>query len=144
MTAGEAMRFTHLVPESEHLPLPVTEVDGTGWLADLLTGRAADRLELVDPPKSLKAELRPYQMRGLSWLLFLDRLGVGALLADDMGLGKTVQVLALEALQREEAPRPPTLIVCPMSVLGELAARDRAVHAVAAGPHPSRAGAPAA
>jgi len=116
MTAGEAMRFLHVVPEGAG-ELPVTGVDGTGWLADLLTGRLVDRLALVDPPRSLKAELRPYQKRGLSWLVFLDRLGVGALLADDMGLGKTVQVLALEALQREEAKRKPTLIVCPMSVL---------------------------
>ena len=51
-------------------------------------------------------------------MAFLDRLGVGALLADDMGLGKTVQLLALEALRREAGPRPPTLIVCPLSVLG--------------------------
>jgi hypothetical protein len=117
MTAGEAMRLTRLVPASD-LPLPVTGVDGTGWLADLLTGRAAERLSLLDPPASLVARLRPYQRSGLSWLAFLDRLGVGALLADDMGLGKTVQLLALEAHLREQEHRPPTLIVCPLSVLG--------------------------
>lgn len=117
MTAGEAMRLVRLVPEGD-LPLPVTGVDGTGWLADLLTGRAVERLELLDAPASLAATLRPYQRKGLSWLAFLDGLGVGALLADDMGLGKTVQVLALEALLRERGPRPPTLVVCPLSVLG--------------------------
>ncbi len=117
MSAGEAMRLVRLVPEGD-LPLPVTGVDGTGWLADLLTGRAVERLELLDAPASLATTLRPYQRKGLSWLAFLDGLGVGALLADDMGLGKTVQVLALEALLRERGPRPPTLIVCPLSVLG--------------------------
>ncbi|MER7007570.1 SNF2-related protein [Dactylosporangium sp. NPDC000555] len=117
MTAGEAMRLTRLVPEGD-LPLPVTGVDGSGWLADLLTGRAVERLELLAEPPSLAARLRPYQRRGLSWLAFLDSLGVGALLADDMGLGKTVQVLALEAQLRGQGPRPPTLIVCPLSVLG--------------------------
>ncbi|MEV6931579.1 DEAD/DEAH box helicase, partial [Dactylosporangium sp. NPDC051485] len=117
MTAGEAMRLTRLVPDGD-LPLPVTGVDGSGWLADLLTGRAVERLELLDQPASLNATLRPYQRRGLSWLAFLDQLGVGALLADDMGLGKTIQVLALEARLREQGPRPPTLIVCPLSVLG--------------------------
>ncbi|MFF5225588.1 SNF2-related protein [Dactylosporangium sp. NPDC000521] len=117
MSAGEAMRLVRLVPEGD-LPLPVTGVDGTGWLADLLTGRAVERLELLEPPASLATTLRPYQRKGLSWLAFLDGLGVGALLADDMGLGKTVQVLALEALLRERGPRPPTLIVCPLSVLG--------------------------
>ncbi|WP_433604225.1 SNF2-related protein [Dactylosporangium sp. CA-139114] len=117
MTAGEAMRLTRLVPDAD-LPLPVTGVDGEGWLADLLTGRAPERLELLDPPPGLTAQLRPYQRRGLSWLAFLDAVGVGALLADDMGLGKTVQVLALEAHLRAQGPRPPTLIVCPLSVLG--------------------------
>jgi SNF2-related domain/SNF2 Helicase protein/Helicase conserved C-terminal domain len=117
ITAGEAIRLTRLFPETA-VPLPVTSVDGSGWLADLLTGRAGQSLELVDPPATLRARLRPYQRRGLSWLVFLDRLGVGALLADDMGLGKTVQVLALEALRRAPARRPPTLIVCPLSVLG--------------------------
>ncbi|GAA0739366.1 DEAD/DEAH box helicase family protein [Dactylosporangium roseum] len=117
MTAGEAMRLTRLVPDGD-LPLPVTGVDGSGWLADLLTGRAVERLELLEPPPSLKGDLRPYQRRGFSWLAFLDGLGVGALLADDMGLGKTIQVLALEAHLRERGPRPPTLVVCPLSVLG--------------------------
>jgi superfamily II DNA or RNA helicase len=117
MTAGEAMRLTRLFPDSD-LPLPVTAVDGAGWVADLLTGRVSGTLEPVDPPASLATELRPYQRTGLSWLAFLDRLGIGALLADDMGLGKTVQVLALEAYLREREPRPPTLIVCPLSVLG--------------------------
>jgi superfamily II DNA or RNA helicase len=117
MTAGEALRLVRLFPEQEQ-PLPVTGVDGSGWLADLLTGRLDERLTLLDPPPSLVATLRPYQRKGLSWLAFLDGLGVGALLADDMGLGKTIQLLALEALLRERGPRPPTLIVCPLSVLG--------------------------
>lgn len=117
LSAGEALRLVHHRSDAGP-PLPITQVDGTGWLADLLTGRAGERLELVDPPASLRATLRPYQRRGLSWLAFLDRLGIGALLADDMGLGKTVQVLALEAWLRERGPRPPTLVVCPLSVLG--------------------------
>ena len=117
MTAGEALRLVRLFPQREQ-PLPVTGVDGSGWLADLLAGRTDEQLALLDPPASLTATLRPYQRKGLSWLSFLDALGVGALLADDMGLGKTVQLLALEAMLRERGPRPPTLIVCPLSVLG--------------------------
>lgn len=117
MTAGEAMRLTRLFPDTD-LPLPLSTVDGQGWLADLLTGRASSTLELIDPPPSFGTELRPYQRTGLSWLAFLDALGLGALLADDMGLGKTVQVLALEAYLRARGTRPPTLIVCPLSVLG--------------------------
>jgi len=49
----------------------------------------------------------------------MSRLGLGAVLADDMGLGKTVQVLALLAHEREAGTAgAPTLLVCPMSVVG--------------------------
>ena len=113
MTAGDALRLIRLLPPEE-LPLPVTAFGGSGWLADLLGGRLGERLELLDPPPGLVGELRPYQLRGFSWLAFLDGLGVGACLADDMGLGKTVQLLAL-LLHRRSGP---TLLICPLSVLG--------------------------
>ena len=113
MTAGEALRLIRLLPPEE-LPLPVTAFGGSGWLADLLSGRLGERLELLDAPAGLHGELRPYQQRGFSWLAFLDGLGVGACLADDMGLGKTVQLLAL-LLHRGGGP---TLLICPLSVLG--------------------------
>src|SRR6478752_4945880 len=71
----------------------------------------------VATPAGFHAQLRPYQQRGLSWLAFLAELGLGACLADDMGLGKTVQLLALEAHERA-FPRPPTLLLCPMSLVG--------------------------
>ncbi|GAA3888011.1 DEAD/DEAH box helicase [Saccharothrix violaceirubra] len=100
------------------LPLPLNGVVGRGWLADLLAPDAEHRLEPVPTPPGLTATLRPYQRRGLAWLVFLDRLGLGACLADDMGLGKTVQLLALEAVNRQDGKRPPTLLVCPMSVVG--------------------------
>jgi len=60
---------------------------------------------------------------GLAWLWFLHRHGLGACLADDMGLGKTAQLLALMVAEREDGDaadgRPaPTLLVCPMSLVG--------------------------
>ncbi|HET6529178.1 MAG TPA: SNF2-related protein [Actinoplanes sp.] len=113
MTAGDALRLIRLLPPEE-LPLPVTVTGGTGWAADLLAGRLGERLELRDDPAGLTGVLRPYQRRGFSWLVFLDRLGLGACLADDMGLGKTVQLLALLL----HARRGPTLLICPLSVLG--------------------------
>jgi SNF2 family DNA or RNA helicase len=48
-------------------------------------------------------------------LSFLGELGLGAVLADDMGLGKTVQLLALMAAQPGNGP---TLLICPMSLVG--------------------------
>jgi superfamily II DNA or RNA helicase len=43
---------------------------------------------------SLRAQLRPYQVDGIKWLIAHRLNGLGALLADDMGLGKTLQTLA--------------------------------------------------
>jgi SNF2 family DNA or RNA helicase len=95
--------------------LPLTAVDADGWLGDLLSGQADRRLEPMAAPDGFGGELRPYQQRGLAWLSFLGELGLGAVLADDMGLGKTVQLLALVAA----APAgQPTLLVCPMSLVG--------------------------
>ncbi|MBR9860259.1 ATP-dependent helicase [bacterium] len=46
------------------------------------------------PDEAFKGTLRPYQLEGLSWLMFLYHNRFGGILADDMGLGKTVQTLA--------------------------------------------------
>jgi hypothetical protein len=113
MTAGNALRTIRLLPPEE-LPLPVTAASGTGWAASLLSGDLERQLSLLDPPAGLRGSLRPYQLRGFSWLAFLDGLGLGACLADDMGLGKTVQLLAL-LLHRRSGP---ALLICPLSVLG--------------------------
>jgi len=51
-------------------------------------------LELAEPHKFLKADMRNYQLSGLAWLRFLKKFGFGGILADDMGLGKTVQAIA--------------------------------------------------
>lgn len=75
--------------------------------------------EAAPPPAGLRATLRPYQARGLDWLWFCTRLGLGACLADDMGLGKTIQVLAALLRRREETPGgPPSLLVVPASLIG--------------------------
>jgi superfamily II DNA or RNA helicase len=118
MSAGQVIDLAGMPPDDDEFPLPVLDVGGTGWLADLLGGGVEATLDPVETPPGFTAELRPYQQRGLAWLSFLDRLGLGACLADDMGLGKTVQLLALEVAARVEPGRAPTLLVCPMSVVG--------------------------
>ncbi len=96
--------------------LPVLEVTADGALGDLLAGAVERRLTPLDPPPGFQGTLRPYQRRGLAWLAFLRSLGLGGVLADDMGLGKTVQLLALLAGDPTDAG--PTLLVCPMSLVG--------------------------
>lgn len=94
-------------------PAPVQDIRATGWAATLLEPGAVP--ETIPVPDGVRATLRPYQQRGLDWLAFMSRLGLGAVLADDMGLGKTLQVLTLLA---HENSATPTLLVAPMSVVG--------------------------
>lgn len=93
-------------------------VRASGWVRELLD-RLMDHavLEVLDAPAGFHGELRPYQVRGFSWLVFLRRFGLGACLADDMGLGKTVQALALIQRERECGEIRPVLLVCPTSVV---------------------------
>jgi SNF2 family DNA or RNA helicase len=69
-------------------------------LADRLRALTAGSLTELAPPDGLMAELRPYQLRGVTWLTAMCELGLGGCLADDMGLGKTVQVIALHLHRR--------------------------------------------
>ncbi len=121
-TVGEVLALaaeSRDVPGGAEAPLDVVAVRAGGWLGDLLSGAAASTLQPCDPPPTFAATLRPYQRRGLSWLMFLSSLGLGACLADDMGLGKTVQLLALESTERHNDPSiGPTLLICPMSLVG--------------------------
>ncbi len=113
MTAGEALAAGLRGPEGA---VPLAEVDADGWLGDLLSGQAERRLAAMSAPAGFAGTLRPYQERGLSWLAFLGDLGLGGILADDMGLGKTIQLLSLIAAQPPGSA--PTLLVCPMSLVG--------------------------
>lgn len=128
MTVLEAMRLAHGV-DNEDAPIPILGMKATGWVAQVFGGMQTDdaneQFDILEQPKLFQGELRPYQLKGLSWLSFLDRFGLGACLADDMGLGKTIQLIALLQHERQESPDPsvigPTLLVVPMSVLGNWA-----------------------
>ena len=56
---------------------------------------AKQQIHNVAVPRTLKATLRPYQQKGFSWMVHLNKGGFGGCLADDMGLGKTLQTLTL-------------------------------------------------
>ncbi len=72
-------------------------------------------------PSGLQATLRPYQEEGYRWLAERAKMGLGALLADDMGLGKTVQVLALLLHAAGQKGSGASLVVAPISLLGNWA-----------------------
>ena len=122
MRAGDVLVAGLRGPEED---LEVTAVAADGWLGDLLSGAGDRSLTPVTAPASFRGDLRPYQERGLAWLSFLSDLGLGGILADDMGLGKSVQTLALLDHERAAQAVPgapprtgPTLLVCPMSLVG--------------------------
>ncbi|HVN13634.1 MAG TPA: DEAD/DEAH box helicase [Kineosporiaceae bacterium] len=121
LTLAEVLGLAATLDE-ETTGLPVIGVEGEGWVAEVLSSAADERVDHVPAPPGFDGTLRPYQERGVAWLSFLDRVGLGGVLADDMGLGKTVQILALLALDRLGAPDgregAATLIVCPMSLVG--------------------------
>ncbi|QAY66595.1 DEAD/DEAH box helicase [Paenibacillus protaetiae] len=89
----------------------------TAWLSQL---QQSSEIPLIDKPEHLHGELRPYQLQGVSWLLFLRRFGLGGVLADDMGLGKTIQFITYLAYVKEQENQRhgPSLLICPTSVIG--------------------------
>ena len=110
--AAELTAQSAASPEGQPIDGDTPAIAATGWLDDLLQGLPdATLAEGVEPP-GFMATLRPYQRRGLGWLQFLHRVGLGGCLADDMGLGKTPTTLAhLAALPG------PHLVICPLSVV---------------------------
>ncbi|UYV11628.1 MAG: DEAD/DEAH box helicase [Phycisphaera sp.] len=127
MTVLEAIRMAHGSMDEEGAALPIVGIETSGWLGAVFgSSDESQSLPEVEAPPTFHGELRPYQLRGVAWMAFLERFGFGACLADDMGLGKTIQVLALLARERHlhsqgpyaQAPVPPTLAIVPMSVLG--------------------------
>ncbi len=91
-TAGQLARMIEVLSGGEHHPEP------------------------VPVPTGLRATLRGYQQRALTWLAHTTSLGFGAVLADDMGLGKTLTALAFTLHHQQHTPGP-TLVVCPASLV---------------------------
>ena len=105
----DAVTLLRLAGEGE---VDAGECSARSWTGELLAGLPDERLVEEHEAAGFAGELRPYQRRGLGWLRFLDRLGLGGCLADDMGLGKTATTLA-HLLDRPG----PHLVVCPLSVV---------------------------
>ena len=135
LTLAEALRTAYGASRNE-TGLPVLGLGGTSWIEQLLEQMPGAKIEAHMQPVAFEGTMRPYQLRGLHWMSFLDRLGIGACLADDMGLGKTIQLIALMLHERQiigasngddPANTPPTvshsspgptLLFAPTSVVG--------------------------
>ncbi len=124
MTLGEALRIG-LGQEASELGLPVIDIEGEGWVKELLDKLTESvKISAIETPSTFHGQLRPYQLKGVSWLAFLKQFGFGACLADDMGLGKTVELITLLLHDRDRAAKQheplsaPALLICPMSIVG--------------------------
>ncbi|MEC7923872.1 MAG: DEAD/DEAH box helicase [Actinomycetota bacterium] len=111
-SSDEAQGVTQNETQQETL---ITETTASEeWIVQLLEGLPDETLQEAFEPELFSGSLRPYQRRGLAWLQFLSKLGLGGCLADDMGLGKTPTTLA-HILSRNASQ--PTLVICPLSVV---------------------------
>ncbi|MBR8838249.1 MAG: helicase [Stigonema ocellatum SAG 48.90 = DSM 106950] len=85
--------------------LPVVSFEASGALHELISALTNHQaLSPLPTPTSFKGQLRPYQERGVAWLAFLERWGLGACLADDMGLGKCVAKDTLISINGKLSP----------------------------------------
>lgn len=123
----DAFIFAH-----KELFLPV--LPGSNYITKHLTNdetakRSVVDLEPIPTPAGIKAIMKPYQLEGLSFLVYMHRNGMSPILGDEMGLGKTLQTLSLfQYIAENEAndgERQPHLVVCPLSVLSSWVAETR-------------------
>ena len=112
------------LPRSQTLELLALRSSGVGIRGDAEWNKLCDFYDNLGSatrelnlPKSMKAELKPYQILGIQWLQDLYKLKLGALLADDMGLGKTLQTLSFLDDLRDKNELGQVLIVVPSSLV---------------------------
>ncbi|OSS44062.1 hypothetical protein B5807_11187 [Epicoccum nigrum] len=123
-TKGKASNF--LVAHKDYfLPLLPSHNHVAKLVANHKTKPIVEYEELQEQPKGVTATMKPYQLSGLSYLVYLYNNGFSGILGDEMGLGKTLQTLSLfqylEELDHKNGvvseELRPYLVVCPLSVL---------------------------
>ncbi|MFR9651901.1 MAG: DEAD/DEAH box helicase [Rikenellaceae bacterium] len=109
---GAQLLQTALSEEYEGAPITLSEE-----VRDLI--RELTKEESIELPAGVNAELRPYQLRGYSWMYRNMRIGFGSIIADDMGLGKTLQVITLIQRLKEDGAlaKRKVLIITPTGLL---------------------------
>ncbi|XP_078170989.1 chromatin remodeling 1 [Carex rostrata] len=61
--------------------------------------------------------LKPYQIKGVKWMISLWHNGLNGILADQMGLGKTIQTIGFLAHLKGEGLHGPYMVIAPLSTL---------------------------
>jgi SNF2 family DNA or RNA helicase len=123
MSLLDVMKLT--ANEQDDLELDVAHDQALAEMLAKLSDKS--QLEPIADLAGFQGKLRGYQQRGVSWLHYLENLGLNGCLADDMGLGKSAQVIARLVQEREQTQQkskkpkstvPPTLLIAPTSVVG--------------------------
>lgn len=105
--------------------LPFSRPKAMARLLSTVDGR---KTPVLDDPPIITAEtqtgalngysLRPYQIKGVQFLLHCFHRGMSAILGDDMGLGKTAQVATfLSVLHRVHGIPGPHLLIVPLTTI---------------------------
>lgn len=120
ISAMEALREGLIGGGEAGLPVDIITADSASasFFSPLIGDERQMVLKETDVPTGFMGDLRPYQKKGLSWLVFMAGCGLGACLADDMGLGKTVQLIAYLLFEKESGSPHKNLLICPMSLIG--------------------------
>ena len=90
----------------------------TGEKSYYLTAHGVQETITQQPSILVGGNLKPYQIKGLEWLVSLYNNNLNGILADEMGLGKTIQTIAMIAyLIEKKNENGPFLIIVPLSTL---------------------------
>jgi len=110
-----AYQLLHTAISEEYEGSPVILTDEVRKMLAELTSD-----ENIELPQGLNAQMRPYQLRGYSWMYKNCRIGFGSIIADDMGLGKTLQVISVLLKFKEEKvlnDKQKALVIVPTGLL---------------------------
>ena len=114
--AEEAIAFTS--QRMQEFDAHANKMRSNGGGVDLLHPSTMPSQSTVTQPKQFLGRLKPYQLKGLQWLVSLYDQGLNGILADEMGLGKTVQALSfLMHLTEAHGTWGPYLVIAPASTL---------------------------
>ena len=94
----------------KHAPTPADRVLPSGL--DSIAPSSMPSELLAEQPKTFHGSLKPFQLKGLSWLVNLYEQGINGILSDEMGLGKTVQVTPTVMSMPPMTPRAVAQILC--------------------------------